>query len=357
LIMQRDFNRIDTFDYSLPEELIAKKPLAERTDSRLLHCTVADNALHDMHFNDLVEWLQPGDVLVLNNTKVIPARFFGQKQSGGRIEGLLERIVDPQTALVHLKSSKSPKAGTILELEGGYDIEVVGRDEDLFECVIRASKDGEPLSWLEYTDRHGHIPLPPYIDRADQEEDRERYQCVFHDPDAPGAVAAPTAGLHINETFLAAIQAKGVQVTYVTLHVGAGTFQPVRVDSLDKHIMHSEWCSVSKETAELINDTKQNNKGRVVAVGTTSVRTLESSVDDKGLLTACEGHTNLFIRPGFKFKVIDALITNFHLPKSTLLVLICALGGYDFMMQAYRHAVVEKYRFFSYGDAMLIEGK
>jgi S-adenosylmethionine:tRNA ribosyltransferase-isomerase len=243
----------------------------------------------------------------------------------------------------------------MLILEGGYQVEVTGRDEDLFECVIQASASDEPLTWLEYTDRHGHIPLPPYIDRADQEEDRERYQCVFHDPNAPGAVAAPTAGLHINEDFLAAIQAKGVKIAYVTLHVGAGTFQPVRVDRLDDHIMHHEWCSISQETADIINETKQNSKGRIIAVGTTSVRTLESSVNEQGVLKSFEGHTNLFIRPGFKFHIIDALITNFHLPKSTLLVLISALGGYEFMMQAYKHAVDKHYRFFSYGDAMLIE--
>lgn len=353
--MQKDYNRIDTFNYDLPPSLIAKKPLAKRTDSRLLHCAVASHILQDKQFNDLLDWFQSGDVLVLNNTKVIPARFFGQKETGGRIEGLLERIVDQEHAWAHVKASKSPKVGAVLILDDGYHCQVVAREEDLFELKLISSDQNQSISWLEYTDKHGHIPLPPYIDRADQEEDRERYQCVYHNPEAPGAVAAPTAGLHISDDFLAALQQKGVHITYVTLHVGAGTFQPVRVEHLDEHIMHSEWCAVSQETADLINKTKEQKSGRIIAVGTTSVRTLESAVDSQGKLQHFEGDTSIFIKPGFTFHMIDALITNFHLPKSTLLVLICALGGYDFMMQAYAHAVNEQYRFFSYGDAMLIE--
>jgi S-adenosylmethionine:tRNA ribosyltransferase-isomerase len=298
--------------------------------------------------------LWPGDVLVLNNTKVIPARFFGQKETGGRIEGLIERIVDDTHALAHVKASKAPKVGAMLELEGGAKAVVAGRHEDLFELVLQPLAHGGN-AWLAYTDQHGHIPLPPYIDRADQEADRERYQCVFHNPQTPGAVAAPTAGLHIDEDFLEAIQAKGVYVAFVTLHVGAGTFQPVRVDTLDDHHMHSEWCAVPQATVEVINQTRSDKTGRIVAVGTTSVRTLESAVNADGQLIPFEGQTNLFIRPGYVPKIIDAVVTNFHLPKSTLLVLVSALGGYDLIMRAYVHAIAKQYRFFSYGDAMLID--
>lgn len=353
--MQRDFNRIDTFDYTLPESLIATKPLENRTDSRLLHCSVAHKTMLDKHFTDLVDWLKPGDVLVLNNTKVIPARFYGEKKSGGRIEGLLERIIEPHKALAHLKASKAPKPDSFLLLEGGYSAKVLSRNDGIFELQLIHSDTAKTISWLDYTEQFGHIPLPPYIHRDDQPNDRERYQCVYHNPDAPGAVAAPTAGLHIDKQFLEAIEKKGVVVAYVTLHVGAGTFMPVRTDHLDHHIMHGEWCSVSEKTASMINHTKHHKTGRIIAVGTTCVRSLESAVNQAGLLEAFEGQTHLFIRPGFSFKVIDALVTNFHLPKSTLLVLVSALAGYDFVMACYAHAIEHQYRFFSYGDAMLIE--
>ena len=353
--MQRDFNRIDTFDYQLPESLIATNPLEHRTHSRLLHACVSTKTLEDKHFYDLIEWFKPGDVLVLNNTKVIAARFYGEKITGGRIEGLLERIVVPHKALAHIKASQSPKPGSILMLEGGYSAKVLSKNEGIFELELIHSDLEKTLSWLDYADQFGHIPLPPYMNREDRQMDHERYQCVFHNPNAPGAVAAPTAGLHIDENFLEAVAKKGVNVAYVTLHVGAGTFMPVRTDHLDDHVMHGEWCCVSQETAQLINDTKQNKKGRIIAVGTTCVRSLESAVDSAGRVQTFEGQTHLFIRPGFDFKVIDALVTNFHLPKSTLLVLVAAFAGYDFTMQAYAHAIKNQYRFFSYGDAMLIE--
>jgi S-adenosylmethionine:tRNA ribosyltransferase-isomerase len=353
--MQRDFNRIDTFDYQLPESLIATKPLEKRTHSRLLHAHVSKKTLTDKYFYDLIDWFELGDVLVLNNTKVIAARFYGEKSSGGRIEGLIERIIEPHKAFAHIKASKSPKPGSILVLEGGYCAKVLRKDEGVFELELTHADPGSVLNWLDYSEQFGHVPLPPYIHRDDQPSDKDRYQCVFHDPAAPGAVAAPTAGLHIDEHFLEAIKKKGVIVTYITLHVGAGTFMPVRTDHLDHHVMHGEWCRVNQETAQVINETKKNKTGRIIAVGTTCVRSLESAVNDTGQVQAFEGQTHLFIRPGYTFKVMDALITNFHLPKSTLLVLVAAFAGYDFIMQAYAHAIENHYRFFSYGDAMLLE--
>jgi S-adenosylmethionine:tRNA ribosyltransferase-isomerase len=333
------------FDYELPPELIAQRPLPERSASRLLTLDGPSGALADRTIRDLPELLQPGDLLVLNDTRVIPARLHGRKATGGRVEVLVERILDDHRLLAHVRASKSPKAGATLELEGGISATVEGREDDLFQ--LQLASDGTVLELLE---AHGHMPLPPYIDRDDEAADRERYQTLFGQ--RPGAVAAPTAGLHFDEALLAAIVERGVKTAHVTLHVGAGTFQPVRVDRLDEHKMHAEWLEVSAETVEKIRATRAAG-GRVVAVGTTVVRSLESAAAG-GELQPFAGDTRLFITPGYRFRVVDVLLTNFHLPESTLLMLVAAFGGYEAIMAAYRHAVEQGYRFFSYGDAMFI---
>jgi len=330
------------FNYHLPEELIAQYPLKERSDSRLL--VVKNKQLEDKHFHDIIDLLHTDDLLVFNNTEVIPARLHGRKASGGKIEILIERVTGVKTALAHVKSSKAPKKGSHLIIADDFEATVTGRDGSLFMLEFN-----QPL--LKSLDKHGHIPLPPYIERDDEQSDHQRYQTVYGR--IPGAVAAPTAGLHFDEALLKAIKDKGVETTEVTLHVGAGTFQPVRVDDITDHHMHSEYIEVSEETVHQINACKQRG-GRVIAVGTTSVRSLESAVQD-GELKAYQGDTNIFIYPGYQYKVIDALITNFHLPESTLLMLVSALAGYQTIMDAYQHAIAEKYRFFSYGDAMFIQ--
>lgn len=330
------------FCYDLPDELIARYPLPERRSSRLL--TLTSDGLADGHFQDVLSLLRSGDRLVLNNTRVIPARLFGQKSTGGKVEILIERVTGECTALALVRSSKSPKPGSAIQLDSGHSCVMVSRNEDLFEL------DFSPMRTLDVLDAIGHVPLPPYIDRSDETTDVERYQTVYSAHS--GAVAAPTAGLHFDQQLLDQLKEKGVDQSMLTLHVGSGTFQPVRVDNLDEHVMHQEWLSVTEHVVEEIAATRANG-GRVIAVGTTVVRALETAAQD-GTLKPYEGETRLFIRPGYDFKVVDALITNFHLPESTLLMLVCAFAGYSAVMQAYQHAIAEQYRFFSYGDAMFI---
>ncbi len=337
---------LEQFDYHLPDELIAQEPLSERTASRLLHFSANSQAFNDLHFADLLQLLQPEDLLVINNTKVIPARMFGKKASGGRVEFLLERIVNPNVVWAQLKASKSPTTGTEIYFAQDVKSIVQGRHDDFF--VLAFDEATDVASFLQ---DYGHMPLPPYIQRSPDENDNERYQTVF--AKHLGAVAAPTAGLHFDTKILAALQQKGIQCTNITLHVGAGTFQPVRENNIKSHQIHSEKIIVSQEVCEKVAACKRQG-GRVIAVGTTVVRALESAAQS-GNLKPCEMDTSLFIYPGFEFNVIDGLITNFHLPKSTLLMLVSAFAGYETVMSAYRHAVKEKYRFYSYGDAMFIE--
>lgn len=302
-------------------------------------------SIEDRRFPDLIDLLSAKDLLIFNDTRVIPARLYGRKASGGRVEILLERLLPGRQAWAQIKASKAPGAGTGILLDQGYQCRVLGREHDLFRIQFAGQA---PLTQI--LDRIGHIPLPPYIDRPDQHSDRQRYQTVY--ARNPGAVAAPTAGLHFDAELLAAIRAKGVTTAFVTLHVGAGTFQPLRVEDLDHHRMHSEVYEVDTSVVEAVARTRQA-EGRVIAVGTTVVRSLESACQN-GELQVSRGETRLFIRPGFKFQCVDAMVTNFHLPESTLLMLVCAFAGYDQVMRAYRHAVAECYRFFSYGDAMFI---
>ncbi|CAM3841618.1 tRNA preQ1(34) S-adenosylmethionine ribosyltransferase-isomerase QueA [Parendozoicomonas haliclonae] len=340
--------RVSDFHFELPDELIARYPMPERSASRLL--VVEPETGQPVHrtFRDIINYLNPGDLLVLNNTRVIPARLFGQKESGGKIEVLVERVLDEHRVLAHVRSSKSPKPGARLLMEGGLEATMVERQDALFLLEF----DGEePVVHL--LEQHGHMPLPPYITREDELGDRERYQTVYGEK--KGAVAAPTAGLHFDEELLAEVEAKGINKAFVTLHVGAGTFQPVRVDDIKDHHMHSEYLEVSEEVVEAIKRTKANG-GRVIAVGTTSVRSLETAARD-GELKPYAGETDIFIYPGYTFNVVDALITNFHLPESTLLMLVSAFSGYDEIMNAYRVAIDERYRFFSYGDAMFLNRK
>jgi S-adenosylmethionine:tRNA ribosyltransferase-isomerase len=355
--------RTDEFDFVLPEQLIAQHPPERRGASRLLH--VHDGKLEDRSFADLLELVRPNDVMVLNDTRVIKARITGIKESGGSVEILVERVLNAHEVLAQVRASHSPKAGSFLILAakgslrssgaptgvplagaGVLKAEVLGRVGEFFHLRFISGEDV-----LVLLDRYGQLPLPPYIKHAANDEDEQRYQTVF--ARAAGAVAAPTAGLHFDEAMLQALRAKEVKLAYVTLHVGAGTFQPVRVDHIQEHRMHSECYEIPQATVDAINLARAA-RGRVIAVGTTSLRALESAAA-AGELVAGESETNLFIVPGYHFKVVDVLLTNFHLPKSTLLMLVCAFGGMDRMLAAYRHAVEKKYRFFSYGDAMLIE--
>lgn len=340
--------RLSDFDYQLPEALIAQAPLSERNASRLLVVDPENQQIRDQQFADLSSLLNPGDLLVFNNTRVIPARLFGLKQTGGKIEVMVERVLDEQTLLAHVRSSKSPKPAAQLILEGQIHCVMQERVGDLFLLVQQSSQ-----SWFDLLEAYGHIPLPPYIQRSDEDSDRQRYQTVY--AKTPGAVAAPTAGLHFDEKQIAELQYRGVKIAYITLHVGAGTFQPVRVDNIDNHIMHAERIEVPQAVCHLINQTKKTDH-RVVAVGTTVVRSLEAAAVN-GELQAFKGDTQIFIKPGFQFKVVDAMITNFHLPKSTLLMLVSAFAGTDLIQRAYRHAVDQRYRFFSYGDAMFISSR
>ncbi|MCQ4346164.1 tRNA preQ1(34) S-adenosylmethionine ribosyltransferase-isomerase QueA [Pseudomonas stutzeri] len=337
--------RVADFHFELPDELIARHPLAERRASRLLVLDGPSGQLSHRQFPDLLGYLRPGDLMVFNDTRVIPARLFGQKASGGRLEILVERLLDEHRVLAHVRASKSPKPGSLIHLDGGGAAEMLARHDALFELRF-----AEPA--LELLERVGHMPLPPYIDRPDEAADRERYQTVYSDKGKAGAVAAPTAGLHFDEALLAAIRAKGVDTAFVTLHVGAGTFQPVRVERIEDHHMHSEWLQVGQDVVDAVQACKARG-GRVIAVGTTSVRSLESAARD-GVLKPFSGDTDIFLYPGRPFHVVDALVTNFHLPESTLLMLVSAFAGYPETMAAYRAAVAEGYRFFSYGDAMFI---
>lgn len=331
------------FHYQLPPELIAHYPLAERRASRLLVLSGLGDIRH-LGFSNLPELIRPNDLLVFNNTRVIPARLFGQKPTGGRVELLIERIRSPYIAAVHLRASKTPRPGSEILLDGGERVSLLDRDGDLF--LLQSQRP-----WLEIAERDGHMPLPPYIDRPDELDDRERYQTLF--AKKPGAVAAPTAGLHFDKALLAELDAAGVRRAELTLHVGAGTFQPVRVEEVTRHRMHSEWIQVSDDLVQQVRETKALG-GRVVAIGTTALRALESAARN-GDLTAFEGETDIFIYPGYRFRVVDALVTNFHLPESTLLMLVCAFSGQARIMQAYQTAIAQGYRFFSYGDAMFLE--
>lgn len=342
--------RVTDFSFELPESLIARYPQAERSACRLLSLDGNTGLLSDNVFTDVLNKLAPGDLLVFNNTRVIPARLFGRKASGGKIEVLVERVLDECSVLAHVRASKSPKPGTQLLLGDDESIPVtmVTRHDTLFELRF---DDGRDV--LTILNSAGHMPLPPYIDRPDEESDRELYQTIYSE--RPGAVAAPTAGLHFDRPLLDALRNNGIEMAFVTLHVGAGTFQPVRVEDIKQHVMHSEYAEVSQHVVDAVLACKARGN-KVVAVGTTSVRSLESAAQatNKGLLEPFFGDTDIFIYPGYQFKIIDALITNFHLPESTLIMLVSAFAGYANTLRAYQHAVEKKYRFFSYGDAMFI---
>jgi len=331
------------FDYPLPPELIAQAPLPVRSASRLLR--VDGELIEDRYFKDLTELLAPEDLLVMNDTRVLHARLYGVKASGGRVEVLVERIVDAHEVLAQVRASKPPKPGSTMRLEEAFEVEVLAREGEFYRLRVH---DAAPV--IELLERHGRLPLPPYIERAAQDTDESRYQTVF--AREHGSVAAPTAGLHFDEAMIAALRARGCRLASVTLHVGAGTFQPVRVADLSAHRMHRERYWLPQETIDAIAETRSRG-GRVVAVGTTTLRTLESAAL-RGDLQAGEAETELFILPGFTFRVVDALITNFHLPKSTLLMLVSAFGGLENLRRAYQYAIAHGYRFFSYGDAMLI---
>jgi len=336
--------RTDEFDFHLPEHLIAQHPPERRGASRMLH--VHGRTLADRRFADLPGLIREHDVLVLNDTRVLKARLFGEKESGGKVEVLVERILDDHEVLAQVRVSKPPRPDSRIILAGHVPVTVLGRDGEFYRLRFDSAESAADL-----IERYGQLPLPPYITHAATTEDEERYQTVF--ARQPGAVAAPTAGLHFDEAMLAALRSKGAQIAHVTLHVGAGTFKPVRTEHLHEHAMHSERYAVPEETVAAIRAAKAAG-GRVIAVGTTSLRALESAAMG-GALAAGNGETNIFIFPGYRFKVVDVLLTNFHLPRSTLLMLVCAFGGMQEMLAAYRHAVEQEYRFFSYGDAMLIE--
>jgi S-adenosylmethionine:tRNA ribosyltransferase-isomerase len=338
-----NFMRTDDFDFILPEHLIAQHPPAQRGASRLLQ---VGKGLKDGQFSDLHGLLREHDLLVLNDTRVIKARLFGEKESGGKVEVLVERVLDQHEVLAQVRVSKTPRAGSRLLLAGKLRVQVLGREGEFFHLRF---EEAEAVTAL--LEKYGHLPLPPYITHAAGAEDDARYQTVF--AREPGAVAAPTAGLHFSETMLQSLRDKKVDIAYLTLHVGAGTFKPVRAENIEEHVMHSERYSISQAMVDAIKQARAQG-GRVIAVGTTSLRALESAAAGGGL-TAGSGETSIFITPGYRFRVVDVLLTNFHLPRSTLLMLVCAFGGMDKMLAAYRHAVEREYRFFSYGDAMLIE--
>ncbi|WP_113627192.1 tRNA preQ1(34) S-adenosylmethionine ribosyltransferase-isomerase QueA [Pectobacterium peruviense] len=342
--------RVADFSFELPESLIAHYPQAERSSCRLLSLDGPTGDLTHGVFTDLLEKLNPGDLLVFNNTRVIPARLFGRKVSGGKLEVLVERVLDDHRILAHVRASKAPKPGTELLLGDDESVKatMVARHDALFELHFDDARDV-----LSILNDIGHMPLPPYIDRPDEDADRELYQTVYSQ--RPGAVAAPTAGLHFDEPMLAALREKGIEMAFVTLHVGAGTFQPVRVDTIEDHIMHAEYAEVPQDVVDAVLACKARGN-RVIAVGTTSVRSLESAAQasQDAPIAPFFGDTKIFIYPGYHYRIIDALVTNFHLPESTLIMLVSAFAGYHNTMSAYREAVAEQYRFFSYGDAMFI---
>ena len=338
--------RTQDFDFYLPSALIAQHPAEKRSGSRLLHLDGNTGRLTDSTFAALPQWLSQKDLIIFNDTRVIKARLFGQKDTGGTVEVMIERVLDDHKALTYIRASRAPKAGTKLLLEGKIEAVVLGRDDNLFHVQFL---DSVPI--YELLEQYGHLPLPPYIAHAAESEDESRYQTVY--AKHAGAVAAPTAGLHFDEAMLSSLNTMGVNTAYVTLHVGAGTFQPVKVDDISAHKMHSERYHIPEETVKLIEQTKQNG-GRILAVGTTALRALESAAQHEAI-NSMSGETNIFITPGYQFKVVDRLLTNFHLPKSTLMMLVSAFATHPFVMSAYEHAVNQQYRFFSYGDAMLIE--
>lgn len=342
--------RLSEFDFDLPQDLIAQHPLGNRSASRLLSLDRSSSQIAHRHFADLPELLREGDLLVRNETRVLPARLLGKKESGGQIELLLVRQIDPVENIWRCmtRSSKPVRVGSLLDFPENLCGEVVQAFDDGHRAV-RFTCNGDFLETLE---RVGHMPLPPYIRREDHDQDKDRYQTVF--ANNPGAIAAPTAGLHFTDDTFSALSERHIDVCGITLHVGPGTFLPVRSENLDEHRMHSEVYEITETSAKQINQARAEGR-RIIALGTTVTRTLEHAVDDSGLLHAGKGETDLFIKPGFQFRLVDALITNFHLPKSTLLVLVSAFAGRDFMLKAYREAVEQKYRFFSYGDCMLIE--
>ena len=337
--------RRSDFHYQLPDELIAQRPLAERSASRLMLLAAGEPGPRDIMFRDILHLLRPNDLLVFNNTRVMRARLFGHKATGGRVEILIERVMAPDAALAHVRASKPPKPGSLIELAGGEQLQVVSRDDGLTR--VRALGSG----MIELMATQGHVPLPPYITREDDAADDTRYQTLFARHE--GAVAAPTAGLHFDADLLNALPELGVDRAEVTLHVGTGTFQPVRVDDLDQHVMHKEWLEVNEQVCEKVCKARHAG-GRIIAVGTTAVRSLETAALS-GDLAPFRGDSQLFIRPGFRFRCVDAMITNFHLPESTLLMLVSAFAGHERILAAYDHAIAERYRFFSYGDAMFLE--
>ena len=334
---------LSDYDYDLPEELIARFPAAERRGSRLLVVDADDGSLHDRHFAELPGLLRSGDLLVLNNTQVIKARLRGHKDSGGKAEILIERVIGENEALALVKASKTPRAGTVLRFDEDCSAEVLGREDSLFRLRFNLPVDTA-------MSRHGEVPLPPYLEREAEDADLDRYQTVY--AASPGAVAAPTAGLHFDTDLFGELSNAGIEHCFVTLHVGAGTFQNLRHETVEDNQLHMERYEVSPETAERVNKTRAAG-GRIVAVGTTSVRTLEAAADN-GRLMPGSGETDLFIHPGYRFQLVDVMLTNFHLPRSSLLLLVSAFAGRERMLDAYRHAVESAYRFFSYGDAMLI---
>lgn len=337
--------KLSDYHFDLPTELIAKYPANKRSDSRLLLVDKNTGQYQDQQFTDILELLQPNDLLVFNNTKVIPARLFAQKQTGGQIEILIERLLDDKNVLAHIRASKAPKADSLLLLNQEPIFKVIEKNDSLYQ--LQAVHDNV----LDLLEQYGQMPLPPYLDREVEASDKERYQTVY--AKEQGSVAAPTAGLHFDEAILQKLQQKNIEFTYVTLHVGAGTFQPVRHDDITQHQIHHEWLTVSQETCDKIKEAKTKG-GRVICVGTTSVRSIESAATAIDNIQPYSGDTNIFIYPGYQFKMVDAILTNFHLPKSSLLMLVSAFAGFDNIKKVYEHAVEEKYRFFSYGDAMLL---
>jgi len=335
---------LSDFDFDLPQELIAQLPLPERSASRLLH--VDDDAFIDRAFADIVSLLHPGDLLVFNDTRVLKARFFGVKETGGKVEVLIERVIDNRTVHAQVRASKSPPPGTAIRLADAFDVIVGERVGEFYALQF-------PADVFDLIETHGRLPLPPYIEHTADAFDEQRYQTVY--AKAPGAVAAPTAGLHFDQALLDKLRAKGIQFAYVTLHVGAGTFQPVRTENLAQHKMHSEWYTIDQQTVDAVRAAKAAGRN-VVAVGTTSLRALESA-SQSGALQAGSADTRLFITPGYAFKTVDRLVTNFHLPKSTLLMLVSAFAGYAHIRAAYQHAIAHRYRFFSYGDAMILSNE
>ncbi len=338
--------RTQDFDFYLPDSLIAQHPAKQRSASRLLHLNGNTGQLNDKRFIELPDFLTAGDLLVFNDTRVIKARLFGAKSTGGAAELLVERVLDEHYVLAHIRASRAPKVGARLKLADAFEAEIIERDDDLFRVKFLSAT---PV--LDLLEQYGALPLPPYISHAAEAEDEKRYQTIY--AKHAGAVAAPTAGLHFDENMLKKLKVKGIHIAYITLHVGAGTFQPVRVDNIAEHKMHSEIYHISAETIAMIESTKSKG-GKIIAVGTTSLRALESAAQTEKIKSG-HGETNIFITPGFTFKIVDKLLTNFHLPKSTLLMLVSAFAGFESIKNAYAHAVKQQYRFFSYGDAMLIE--